>query len=70
LDKFKNFSTIHSYKGEECDFVFLNLDLTRRPMLSLQFNPQLEAIVWHVALTRAREGVYILPTQRAMKFPI
>jgi len=62
--------TIHSYKGEECDFVFLNLDLTRRPMLSLQFNPQLEAIVWHVALTRAREGVYLLPPSRGASFPV
>jgi len=62
--------TIHSYKGEECDIVFLNPSLTRRPLLSLQSNPQLEAIVWHVALTRAREGIYILPPSRGATFPI
>jgi len=62
--------TIHAFKGEECDIAVINPDLTKRTADGLVTSPQEEAKVFHTALTRAREGVYILYPQRGMGFPI
>jgi len=62
--------TVHAFKGEECNIAIINPDLTYRTYLNWQANPISEAVVFHVALTRAREGVYILPPSRGMSFPL
>jgi len=62
--------TVHAFKGEECHIAIINPTLTGRTAQALVAAPYEEAKIFHTALTRAREGVYILPSQRAMGFPI
>jgi len=62
--------TIHSFKGEECDLAIVNPDLTLRTAEGLSAAPREEVLVWHVALTRAKKAVVILPPTRGTTFPL
>ena len=62
--------TIHAFKGEECDIAVINPALTRKTMLNMLSDPQEEARCFHVAITRAREGVYILRGMGKAEFPL
>lgn len=53
-------STIHSVKGGEADNVVLQLDMAPRTFREYELNPEDEHRVWYVAITRARNKLYIL----------
>lgn len=53
-------STIHSVKGGEADNVVLCPDMAYRTFQEYQENPDDEHRVWYVAVTRARNGLYLL----------
>lgn len=52
-------STIHGVKGGEADNVLLLPDVTKRVFEGMQEDPSAEARVWYVAVTRARENLYV-----------
>lgn len=53
-------STIHGAKGREHDHVVLHLGLTDRIINGMQTNPDQEARVFYVGLTRCREAMSII----------
>jgi superfamily I DNA/RNA helicase len=59
-------STIHGMKGGEANEVILLTDMAARTMNEARKNPDDEARVWYVAVTRAREALHIVApkTQR------
>lgn len=60
-------STIHSAKGREADHVILNTGLTMRTLRSMDDNPDAEARVWYVGLTRAKRELNILEGDMAYR---
>lgn len=62
LDKQPNvvLGTFHSVKGMECDIVIALSDMSNRTYRSYYLNPDNEIPAWYVAVTRAREGVYLV----------
>ena len=56
-------STIHQAKGGECDNVVILLDLGRIVYKSYTKNPDDEHRVFYVAVTRAKENLYIIEAQ-------
>ena len=63
-------STIHGVKGEEADTVILLNALTKRTYMNMLYNPQEEARVFHVAVTRTRHALYILKGTGRAEYPI
>ena len=57
-------STIHQAKGGECDNVVVLLDLGRLVYKSYLKNPDDEHRVFYVAVTRAKENLYIVEAQK------
>jgi superfamily I DNA/RNA helicase len=53
-------STIHGAKGAEADNVLLTTDCSRRVWEGLAENPDPELRVWYVAVTRAKQNLFIL----------
>lgn len=53
-------STIHSAKGREADHVILNTGLTQKTWKDMDRNPDAEARVWYVGVTRSRFKLDIL----------
>jgi DNA helicase-2/ATP-dependent DNA helicase PcrA len=53
-------STIHSSKGREADHVILHTGLTLKTLKDMDNNPDAEARVWYVGVTRSREILDIL----------
>lgn len=53
-------STIHGAKGGEADNVVLMPDMASRTWLEFEENPQDEHRVWYVAVTRAKQNLYVL----------
>jgi len=53
-------STIHGVKGGEADNVVLCTDMALRSWMEFQQQPDDEHRVWYVAVTRAREKLFIL----------
>lgn len=53
-------STIHSAKGREADHVILHTGLTMKTLNDMDKNPDAEARVWYVGVTRSRETLDIL----------
>lgn len=51
-------STIHSMKGGETDYSFVDLEMRRKPQTESDI--QEEGRVWFVAFTRARKGIFII----------
>lgn len=60
-------STIHSAKGREADHVILNTGLTMRTLRSMDLNPDAEARVWYVGLTRTKNKLDILEGDMAYR---
>lgn len=56
-------STIHGAKGGEADNVVLMTDMAVRTYREYQDNPDDEARVWYVGITRAKQNLYILAPQ-------
>ena len=57
-------STIHQAKGGECDNVVVLLDLGRLVYRSYMKNPDDEHRVFYVAVTRAKQNLYIVESQQ------
>jgi len=55
--------TIHSFKGDECDWAVILSDITKRSWQVAQENYPEEARVWYTGATRAKEGVIIVPSE-------
>lgn len=53
-------STIHSAKGREADHVILHTGLTLKTIKDMETNPDAEARVWYVGVTRARHTLDII----------
>lgn len=53
-------STIHSSKGREADHVILHTGLTHKTLVDMDKNPDAEARVWYVGVTRAKHQLDIL----------
>jgi|TARA_R110002020_G_scaffold103231_1_gene241709 DNA helicase-2/ATP-dependent DNA helicase PcrA len=53
-------STIHAAKGGECENVVLLTDITNRVYKNYQENPDDENRVFYVAITRAKENLYLI----------
>lgn len=53
-------STIHGVKGGEADNVCIITDMARRTFDEFHDNPDAEHRVWYVAVTRARERLFII----------
>lgn len=56
-------STIHSAKGREADRVILDTELTQKTISDMENNPDAEARVFYVAVTRARHKLDIIESQ-------
>lgn len=56
-------STIHAAKGGEADNVVVITDMAMRTHLEMLANPDDESRVWYVAVTRAKENLYIIQPQ-------
>jgi superfamily I DNA/RNA helicase len=54
----------HGVKGMEADHVVLDPDLTAYPARMMMSNPEEERRVCYVAMTRAKEGLYLLRPSR------
>ena len=52
--------TIHSVKGMEADLVAVCPDMSKKTWLGWQRQPDEEKRVWYVAVTRAREGLFLI----------
>ena len=57
-------STIHQAKGGECDNVVVLLDLGKLVYKSYTKNPDDEHRVFYVAVTRAKQNLYIVESQK------
>jgi superfamily I DNA/RNA helicase len=58
-------STIHSAKGREADHVIIHPGLTQKTLVDMENNPDSEARVWYVAVTRAKHTLEILEGDNA-----
>jgi len=53
-------STIHASKGREADHTILHTGLTNKTLLDMDSNPDAEARVWYVGLTRSKRILDII----------
>ena len=53
-------STIHGSKGGEADHVILSTEIAQRTWREMDAQPEDEARVWYVGVTRARERLTIV----------
>jgi DNA helicase-2/ATP-dependent DNA helicase PcrA len=63
-------STIHSVKGGEAENVVIQTDMAMRTWNEYQENPDDEWRVWYVAVTRAKENLFILQAQTNMSIEL
>ena len=63
-------STIHGVKGGEADNVVLFSDMAQRTYKEFQQNPDDEARVWYVGITRARQNLYIVHPTTPNHYPL
>lgn len=61
-------STIHGAKGGEADHVILLTDVTRRTYEEMSHNPDSEARVFYVAVTRAKKELHIVQPDSIYNF--
>lgn len=63
-------STIHGVKGGEADNVVIICDMARRTYFEYQNNPDDEARVWYVGVTRARQNLYLVYPRTSNHYPL
>ena len=63
-------STIHGMKGGEANEVILLTDMAARTMNEARKNPDDEARVWYVAVTRARQMLHIIAPKTQRFYPL
>jgi DNA helicase-2/ATP-dependent DNA helicase PcrA len=63
-------STIHGAKGAEADNVVLMTDMAQRTYREMEVSPDDEARVWYVAVTRAREKLFIVSPQTERHYQV
>jgi DNA helicase-2/ATP-dependent DNA helicase PcrA len=63
-------STIHGAKGGQAEHVVLLTDMARRTWHEAQDNPEDEARVWYVAVTRARQQLTIVSPKSSMWYDV
>jgi superfamily I DNA/RNA helicase len=63
-------ATIHSVKGGEAENVCIMTDMASRTFQEMQENPEDEARVWYVAVTRAKQRLFIIQPQTMRNFDI
>lgn len=62
-------STIHTAKGGEADHVVLLKEMARKTYKELELDPDAEARVWYVAVTRTRTKLTIVETSNGREVP-
>lgn len=65
-----NIRTIHTVKGGEADHVVIMPDMAYRTFREYELNPEDEARVWYVAVTRARKSLYVLRPNTMNYYPL
>ena len=68
-DPMINISTIHGVKGDEADVVVVMPDMAKSAACQLDIDEDSEHRVFYVAVTRAKEKLYILENQTRMFYP-
>jgi DNA helicase-2/ATP-dependent DNA helicase PcrA len=63
-----NVNTIHTVKGGEADNVIVLEDMTKNCYNNLQKNPDAENRIFYVAVTRAKQNLYILQSKSNYKY--
>ena len=63
-------STIHGVKGGQADEVVLMTDMAQRTYEEARRNPEDEARVWYVGVTRAREKLHIIAPRTSRFYQI
>jgi superfamily I DNA/RNA helicase len=63
-------NTIHSVKGGQADNVVLYMDMAQRTYAEYKENPDDEARVWYVAITRAKSNFYAIYPKTANHYPL
>lgn len=63
-------NTIHGVKGGQADNVVVYMDMARRTYREYQQNPDDEARVWYVALTRAKQNLYVIHPRTENHYPL
>jgi len=63
-------STIHGAKGGEADNVLLLTDMAYKTYQEMQSNPEDEARVFYVGVTRAKENLHIMQPMTNLYFPL
>ena len=63
-------STIHGVKGGEADNVIVYDGMSGRTFYGMKDNPDAEHRVWYVAVTRARENLFILRSAGESHYPL
>lgn len=63
-------STIHGAKGGESDHVVLYRDMAQRTHAEYRLQPEDEARVWYVAVTRAQRRLSVLTPRTRMNYPL
>ena len=64
-----NISTIHTVKGDEADVVVLLSDISKAVESQLDIDPDSEHRVFYVAITRAKEKLFIIQPQTSRFYP-
>jgi DNA helicase-2/ATP-dependent DNA helicase PcrA len=63
-------STIHGAKGGQAEHVIILTEMARRTWQEMQDNPEDEARVWYVGVTRARSQLTIVSTRGPHYYPL
>lgn len=63
-------STIHGSKGGEASHVVLLRDMAKRTYQEMRLEPEDEARVWYVAVTRAREHLSVMAPSSRMNYDV
>jgi DNA helicase-2/ATP-dependent DNA helicase PcrA len=63
-------NTIHAVKGGEAENVCIMTDMAIRTYQEMQHNPDDEARVWYVAVTRAKQRLFIIQPQTMRNYDI
>lgn len=63
-------STIHGSKGGEADHVILIPDMAKRSHQEMQINPEDEARVWYVGVTRTRQKLTLVKPSDALHYDL